>query len=60
MTKDKHVHDFAPHQSIVPLHNYIIEKGRIIKDLISGKDVLRQYKCKCGVIQTVDLERKIA
>lgn len=56
MSKD-HVHDFKPAKKVVPLHNYVIENGKIVKDLITGKDTLKQFKCDCGVIETVDLER---
>jgi len=60
MTKEKHVHDFQPAKKIVPLHNYVIENGKIIKDRIQGRDILKQYVCACGETQTADLERKLA
>lgn len=59
MTKpDKHQHKWIKTETVIPLRNYVFENGKIIKDLITGKDTLTQYICKCGLIDTVDLKRK--
>lgn len=58
MVKEKHEHKFEPTTTVVPLHNYVVEHGKIVKDLITGKDILKQLKCACGATDTLDLERK--
>lgn len=59
--KDKHEHVFKDTTSLVPLRRWVFERGRgQVKDLITGKDVLKQRKCKCGAVETYDLERKLA
>lgn len=58
--KDKpHEHVFKLTTKTVLLHNYVIERGKIVKDLIAGKDTLKQFVCKCGKTETTDLERKL-
>lgn len=58
--KEVHAHDFKPIIITVPLHNYVYENGKIVKDLIAGKDKLKQLICRCGEEQTLDLTRKLA
>lgn len=57
--KEVHVHDFKLVTITVPLHNYVSEEGKFIKDLITGKDTLKQLVCACGEEQTLDLKRKL-
>lgn len=57
MTKDKHIHKFKETKIVVPVHNYVFENGKVTKDLITARDVLKQYVCDCGRIETADLRR---
>lgn len=41
----------------VPIRRYVKEHGKMIADTMTGKDVLKQRKCKCGKTETYDLER---
>ena len=59
MKQELHIHKFKPRKQVVPLHNYVTENGKIIKDLITGKDILKQLVCECGRVETTDLERKL-
>lgn len=52
---NKHVHDFKPVTNAVPLHAYDIK--RKVKGSMTGKDILQQFKCECGKVETVDLKR---
>ena len=55
--KEPHTHDFKLITVDIPLYKYISEYGKPEKQFISGRDVLKQFKCVCGVTKTVDLER---
>lgn len=60
MAKQPHVHKFDnPQTKKVPLHNYVFEEGKTIKDLITGVDNLKQRICKCGAAETYSLERTL-
>lgn len=62
MTKEKHEHDFRLKTIHVPLHKYIKDegKGRMKKDLMSGKDILDVWVCECGLKEAVNLTRVTA
>lgn len=55
MPNKDHVHDFKLITKAVPLHAYDIK--RKVKGSMTGKDTLKQFKCKCGKIETIDLKR---
>lgn len=57
---DIHVHEFTPRTVLVPLRKYVKEDGKTVKDTITGRDTLKQFVCKCGKVETVDLIRKKA
>ena len=57
MNKEKHEHIFELTSAVVPLYKYISEDGKRVKQYISGRDTLKQFKFKCGKTNTVDLER---
>lgn len=60
MVKEPHVHKFdIPQTKKVPLHNYVTERGKIVKDLITGADILKQRACICGAVETYSLKRKL-
>lgn len=50
MSKDVHVHKFMPTTQKVMAHQ---------KSRQGFVDTLKQFKCKCGKIETYDLERKL-
>lgn len=60
MSEELHTHEFKPTTQQVLLGCYRIENGKMRYVSTTGKDILKQYKCKCGITETVDLERKIA
>lgn len=58
--KDSHVHKFdIPTKKKVLLHNYRSEDGENKAMQAVGYDILRQLKCSCGKVETIDLERTI-
>lgn len=59
-TKEAHTHEFKPRTIVVPLRKYVKEDGKTVKDTITGRDTLKQLVCKCGKVETTDLERKMA
>lgn len=58
-SKEEHVHKFDRVTTKVPVHNYVIEKGKPVKDLITAADTLMQFVCECGKVETYDLKRKL-
>lgn len=54
---DKHEHNWQLATKTIPLHNYVTENGKITKDLITGKDTLKLWYCKCGAKVGIDLKR---
>lgn len=40
-----HEHTIEPYTTVVPLHNYVVENGKIVKDLITAIDVIKGFKC---------------
>ena len=57
---EPHTHEFKHIETIVPVRRVVTENGKPVRDTISGKDTLKQRKCKCGKLETYDLERKLA
>lgn len=55
--KTGHVHKFKPTSRVVPVHRYVVEQGKLVKDLITARDTLKQFVCSCGKTETVDVER---
>ena len=61
----QHVHKLEPTETVVPLHSYVHENGKIVKDLITGRDVLRGFRCTeplnkkpCPYTETIDIEHR--
>lgn len=54
---EQHVHVWRHKTSVVPVRSYIKEEGKLTADLITGKDTLKQWACKCGAVSTYDLAR---
>lgn len=58
MSKEKHEHAFTePTTKKVLLHRYESEDGQAKPVDTTGYDILRQLKCVCGAVETLDLER---
>lgn len=58
-TREPHKHLFDTLvTTVVPVRGVTIEKGKTIRDTMTARDTLKQRKCKCGKIETYDLERK--
>lgn len=55
--KTEHIHDFKPAKKHVLLSSYRPEKGKMEYQGTTGKDILKQFKCSCGKVETVDLKR---
>jgi hypothetical protein len=58
--KTQHVHQFKPRKQTVLLAAYRPESGTMTYQNTVGKDILKQLVCKCGRVETVDLERTVA
>lgn len=54
-----HVHTLKRKNITVPLRKAIIENGKTVRDIIVGKDILKQLVCECGYTETFDSVRKI-
>lgn len=58
MNVDPHKHGWEPVEKIVRVHNYRQNKGKMEAVDMVARDTLKQYKCKCGKVETYDMERK--
>jgi len=57
----KHVHKFEPTKPHKErLRRYVHERGKAVPDIITGYDLLLRRKCRCGAIETYDLQRYVA
>lgn len=54
---EEHKHKFEKVETVVALRQYEKTAKGLKPGLISARDVLKQRKCECGVIETYDLER---
>lgn len=53
----KHEHKYKLQTKHIPLHRYVKEDGKTIKDLITGKDVIQVLECSCGDFSVQSFER---
>lgn len=57
-SKEPHVHKYdKPATKTIILTKYRKEDGKMKDVAISGKDVIKQFKCECGKTLATDLER---
>ena len=55
--KTEHIHKFELRKKPVLLSKYRYEDGEIKYVNTTARDTLKQFVCKCGKVETVDLER---
>lgn len=59
--KEKHIHDWVEFDEPILLRNTRKYRGRMIRDIATGKDTLKRRKCKtCPATETYDLVRFVA
>lgn len=58
--KEVHTHEYKETiEAKVPLRRYVKEDGKQVADTITGVDIVKIRKCKCGKEQAYDLTRSI-